>query len=615
METASQQRNHWWLEDKETVHGRVFSVFKHLDETQAHHREANLHHLRLYSNRMASGLSGRDYSITGPGDKLKLNIIRSVVDSAVAQIATNRPRPMYLTEKGNHTLRTRAKNLGKFIMGQFYAIDQYSLSLDVFLDGGIFGTGYEKIYEIGGRICAERVFTNEIVTDDNEAKYGDPRQMFQYKQINREVLALAYPKHKEEIASADLIREDQSYHESINDPVSVVEAWHLPSAPGAKDGRHVISISNKTLLDEQWKRDRFPFAVWRWAKAPLGYLGTGIAEELTSIQIELNYLLGKVQEIANSITSSLWVRKGENIGRISNKNNSVNTYTNTLPQMLTLGVIPPELLQQIQYLEQKAYQLIGVSQLSATSQKPAGLNSGEALKTYNDIGSQRFMHVGQRWEHFHVRQVAELILDCARDIEERGDGDLEVLAQGDRDVERIKFADVSIERDKYVTKAWPVSLFPDTPAGKLDTIEKLSQISPEVQEYIMPLLDFPDFESVRDRINAPYELVTKHIELILEHGKPQTPLPFMNLAMAQQQGTLALLQAVTDDAPEDRTELMRQYLDKVDAMLNPPAPATPPQAPAPGALPPPMPAPPQALPPGPGLVPPPMAGGAPPTMQ
>ena len=593
------------------MHERVFSVFQHLDELQGHHRTANLHHLRLYSNRLASGLGGRDYAMTNAGDgKLRLNIVRSVIDAAVAQIATNRPRPMYLTEKGNHSMRTRAKRLGKFVMGQFYAIDQYDISLDVFRDGGIFGTGYEKIYEDGGKICAEHVFTNEIVTDDNEAKYGNPRQMFQYKQVNREVLAQSDigKKHKLEIADAGLIREDQHYSESINDPVSVIEAWHLQSSASAKDGRHVICTSNSTLIDEPWERDRFPFAVWRWSKAPLGYLGTGIAEELTSIQVEINYLLGKVQEIANSITSSLWVRKGENIGRISNKNNSINTYTNTLPQMLTLGVIPPELLQQIQYLEQKAYQLIGVSQMAATSQKPAGLNSGEALKTYNDIGSQRFMHVGQRWEHFFVRQVAELILDCARDIEARGDGDFEVLAQGDRDVERIKFSDVSIERDKYVTKVWPVSLFPDTPAGKLDTIEKLSQISPEVQQYIMPLLDFPDFESVRDRINAPYELVTKHIELVLEHGKPQTPHPFMNLQMAQQQGTLALLQAETDDAPEERLELMRQYLDKVDAMLNPPAD---PMAPA---LPPPIPAAPQALPPGPGLAPDPMAGAIPPPM-
>jgi hypothetical protein len=589
------------------VHERVFAVFQHLDEFQQHHRLANLHHLRQYSNRMAVGLGGYDYALQDFGEKLRLNIIKSVIDAATAQIATNRPRPMYLTERGNYSQRTRAKRLGKFIMGQFYAIDQYDISLDVFRDACIFGTGFEKVYEVGGRIHAERIFPNEVVVDDTEAKYGEPRTLFQYKQVNREVLAQSElgKKFRDEISSADLIREDQHYSETIADPVSVVEAWHLPSAPGAKDGRHVIAISNATLLDEKWSRG-FPFAVFRWAKAPLGYLGIGIGEELTSMQVEINFLLQKVQAIANNMTNSLWVRKGENIGRISNKMGSVNTYTNTVPELRTLAVIPPELLQQIQYIEQKAYQITGVSQLSATSQKPAGLNSGEALKTYNDIGSQRFQHVGQRWEHFHVRQVAELILDCARDIEERGDGDLEVLAQGDKDVEAIKFSDVSIEKDKYVTKSWPVSLFPDTPAGKLDTIEKLAQVSPEIQRYLIPLLDFPDFESVKSRINAPYELVEKQIELMLEHGRPQTPVPFMDFDLARHQATLSLLEAQKDNVPDERAELVRQYLDKIDNMQAAATPPAPPPAPPAG---------PPGLPPGPGQVPDPMAGGLPPPMQ
>ncbi len=617
METASQQRNHWWAKEvsSEDVHERVFSVFQRLDDSQQHHRAANLHHLRLYSNRLASGLGGRDYAlIQEGGEKLRLNIVRSVIDAAVAQIATNRPRPMYLTEKGDFSLRTRAKRLGKFVMGQFYAVDQYDLSLDLFRDACIFGTGFEKIYEVGGRIFAERVFPDEILVDDNESKYGNPRQIFQYKQVNREVLARSEigKKHRDAIASADLIREGQHYTESISDPLSVIESWHLPSSPDADDGRHTIAVSNATLLDERWERGRFPLAAFSWSKAPLGFLGVGIAEELAPLQVEINFLLQKIQTIANAITNSLWVQKGSNVGRISNKNNSVNTYTgNTPPVALTLGVVPPELFQQVQYLEQKAYQIVGVSQLSATSQKPAGLNSGEALKTYNDIGSQRFQHVGQRWEHFHVRQVAELMLDCAREIEERGDGDLEVLAQGDKDVEAIKFSDVSIERDKYVTKSWPVSLFPDTPAGKLDTIEKLAKVSPDIQRYLMPLMDFPDFDAVRSRINAAYDLTEKQIELMLE-GRPQTPLPFGDFEEARRQVTMALLEAEKDNAPEERCELLRQWLGKMDAMqaeaTPPPMPPAPPPGPPPG-MPPPL-----GVPPGPGPAPDPMAGVIPPIM-
>jgi hypothetical protein len=599
------RKDHWW-EEKEDVHRRVFDVFEHLDEFQAHHRAANLHHLRQYSNRMAAGLFGGDYAIQGSGERLQLNIIKSVVDAAVAQIATNRPRPMYLTEKGNYSQRTKAKRLGKFVMGQFYALDQYDISLDVFRDAAIFGTGPEKIYDVGGRICADKVFPNDLVVDDRESRDGQPRQMFQYAQVNRDVLAksslVTTKDQRQAVETAGLIREEQHYSESVSDPVSVIEAYHLPSAPGADDGRRVIAIDNCTLDDIPWKRG-FPYAVFRWSKAPLGFYGIGIAEELTPIQVEINWLLAKIQMIANAAGNSVWIRKGENIGRISNKINSLNTYTNSPPVALNLAVIPPELLQQVQYLERKAYEIIGISQLSAASLKPAGLNSGEALKTYNDIGSQRFQHVGQRWEHFHVRQVSELILDCARDIEERGDGDIEVMAQGDKDVESIKFSEVSIEKDKYITKSWPVSLFPDTPAGKLDTIEKLAQVSPDVQRYLIPLLDFPDFDSVRSRINAPYELVEKQIEAMLEHGRPQTPLvAYMNIEEARRQGTLAILDAERDGAPEERIELLRQWVNQIDNAQELSTPVPQPAAPAA----------PQAGPPGPGLAPDPMAGVIPP---
>lgn len=550
-----------------------------------------------------------------------MNIVRSVVDAAVAQIATNRPRPMYLTERGNSELRTRAKRLSKFIVGQFYAIDQYDISLDVFRDACIFGTGYEKIYEHGGKICAERVFPDEIVVDDNEAKYGDKavRQLFQHKEVAREVLLEAWRSQADEIGTCRLIRNEGSYGAMGDgaDLVSVVEAWHLPSTADSKDGRHVIAVSTATLLDEPWEAETFPLAVFRWNKGPMGFYGQGIAEELTPIQVEINFLLDKIQKITNALTNSIWIKKGEEIARLTNKNNSVNYFKNQPPVALTLGGVPPELLAQVQYLERKAYELEGISQLAAQSQKPAGLDSGEALKTYNDIGSQRFQHVGQRWEHFHVRQVAERILDCARAIEERGDGDLRVLAQGDRDVEELRFSDVAIDKDKYVTKGWPVSLFPDTPAGKLDTIEKLAKVSPDVQKYLLPLLDFPDFDSVRARINAPYDIVEKQIDLMLEHGKPQVPLPMMNLDMAREQGTLAMLEAQKDNAPEERIELLREWLEKVDDMQKPP-----PAPPALGAPPPgapgPIPAEPAAappmMPPGPAMPGPMAAGPMPPPM-
>lgn len=592
----------WWKEDKDQVHAAVWATVHHLDQEQEHRRQQNLHHLRLYSNRLVTSMYGDEYAMADDGARLKLNVIRACIDAAVAQIATNRPRPMYVTEGGSRPQKERAKNLGKFVMGQFYAMDQYDMSLEVFRDAGIFGTGFEKVYEEDGKIKGERVFPDEVLVDDLEARDCDPRQLFQHKIVTKEVLREAWPKCSDDIEAAGTARNDDVARQSIADRCSVIEAWHLPSGDGAEDGRHVIVIQGKTLVDEPWEYERFPFAVFRWSKSPLGFYGTGIAEELNPIQTEINYLLWKIQESMNLAATQIWSQKGSVVGKLSNKNMAHREYAGQRPPVaVNVEPLSHQYYSWVLQLWGKAFEQVGISQLNASSQLPKGLDggSGEALKTYNDIGSRRFQHVGQRWETFHVRGVAELILQCARAIESRDDGDLRVLVQGNKDLEELSFGDVSIDKDKYVTKVFPTSLLPDTPTGKIDTAEKLAKVFPGIQRYMLDILDVPDLESIRDLLNAPIKIVDLQLDQMLEKANPQTPFPSMDLAKARERGTLRLLQAEADNYEEDRLELVRQWLVMIDSLVRisqqgeqqaPPQGA---QPPGPMAAPPPQ----QALPP------------------
>ena len=594
---------HWWL-NRSDVFRSIFEIVDHLDENQVYQREANLHHLRLYSNRMAQGLNSRAYALNSVGDRLRLNVIRSVIDAAVAHIATNRPRPQYLTINGDFTLRQRAQSLNKFINGQFYATDQYAMSLDIFRDAAIFGTGVEKVYEIDGKIHAERVFPNEIIVDDQEALMGDPRSIYQHKEMVREVAASIWPEHKEEIQNADLIRNDDFVsHQGVSDLISCVEAWHLPSKPGAKDGRHVICISNQTLVDEAWDRDNFPFAIFRWQKAPLGFWGSGIAEELSTIQVEINYIAKKIQDHFTASAGQMWMKKGSGIanGSVTNKVWAMNTYRESPPTLITPQPVNPMFLQYLDTLYSRAFQQVGLSEMAATSIKPAGLNSGQALRTYNDIGSKRFMHVGQNWERFHLA-IAEQMNETARKITKDGGGGIKVLSAGDKAVEEISFKDVSIDKDKYTMQCAPVSYLEGTPAGKIAALRELAQVSPEFASMSIHLLDIPDLDNIRSLINAPLDITDKYIERILKDGDFKAPDPMMNLDIARQRGTLALLRAEVDNTPTDRVELLRRWIVQVDelqAMAEAPPPMMEQEnlggAPMEGPM---EPAPPGAIPPG-----------------
>lgn len=578
---SNRQVGTWWEDDKNDAHRNVFATVEFLDEEQSYRRDQNLHHLRLYSNRVASSLTGRDYTQSTGGNRLKINVVRSVIDAAVAQIATNRPRPTYTTEGATRTIKKRSKNLAKFVNGQFYALQQYDMSLRLFLDAAIFGTAFEHVFEKDGKIKAERVFPDEMLVDDNEARDGDPRQLFRHKTVTKGVAKALYPRLSLEIDEATVIRDAANFENTITDKISIVEAWHLPSGPHKDDGRHVIAISTATCIDEPYTSERFPFSVWRYSESPLGFFGVGLSEILASIQVEINAILMDIQERRHLQMSGLWVKKGSGITRLDNRRNAVREYKDTPPVYVETPSIDPVQVQMLQQLTAQAFQEAGISEMFGAQQKPAGLDSGEALKTYNDIGNKRQLHMGQRWETFHVRDVAELILDTARQIEARGGGDLKVLTQDNKEVEEITFSEVSVDKDKYITKVFPTSLLPDTPAGKLDTIEKLGQAIPGMQEQLLDLLDVPDLDDMRSLLNAHIRLVDHMIEEMLEKGNAQVPLPFMDLQTAQKRGILSLLRAEVEGYEEERIELLRVWLDQVHAMMTPPPAPAPPEAGAP----------------------------------
>lgn len=599
----------WWLSPSDTVAEDLFSMFRMIDENQSYRRLHNERMMQLYSRRHAAALFGGDRNIPAGPHRLRINLTKNIVDAALAELAGQRSRPMYLTQKGNRKQRRKAEGLAKFIAGQYYALDHYHKATSMFIHAATMGTGFLKFSQDGTRIFEEHVHTNEVVVDDYESRYGDPKTLYQHKFVPRAVL-LNHPlwkKLKAEVSVASQVRDDESSSGDMVERVSVVEAWRLPSYPGAKDGRHVIAIDQGAAVDEKWTFDNFPFASFRLSQAPEGFWGIGFAEELDPLQEELDLTLQRIQECANNSSMQLWVHKADakNVGRISNQVGAQNFFAKQPPVALNVGGIPPELLQHVQYIEQKAYNQSGISQLAATSQKPAGLNSGEAIKTYNDTGAKRFQHVAKWWERLHSRECPERILDCAEAIE-AGDGSLKVLVAGDKDVEELTFKDISIERDKYVCKAWPVSLFPDTPSGKLDTAEQLAKVSPYFQKHLVSLLDLPDLDRVRSKELASDELIEQQIDLILDEGIVMDPVPqAMDLKTALNEGSRALAAAYRDKVEPERIELLIGWIGKVDKALadasqgaQPAAPPMPPGGPAPGQ-PPGPPAPGPALPPGP----------------
>ena len=559
---------YWWNE-KTNPHDLVFEVVEHLTDNQGYHSTNNINHARLYGNVSYRDLGGGNMAQsakTSAKNRVTLNIIQSMCDTVTARVAKAKPMATYLTTGGNWEMQRKAKRLTKFTAGQFYGSKIYEVAPRVFLDACVFGSGVMKVFEYDGEITCERVFPDEIVVDDLEARYGNPRQMFQRKIVDKEVLSSLFPEFADQIKEASPIEDNDSIYKA-SEQVECIEAWHLPSAKGAKDGRHVIAIENATLMDDSWERDGFPFAFIHWTNRLLGFWGQGLAEQLTGIQVEINRLLRNIQQQMHLATPKVFVESGSKISKahINNEIWGVIEYAGTPPQFFVPKTVSGEFFSHLDRLFNRAYEIAGVSQLAAGAKKPAGLESGVALREFQDIESERFLMVAKAYEQLFLDAAAQMV-DIAREVSARGES-FEVISHGDDDIEKIKWSDINLKRDEYVMKVYPTSLLPTTPAAKLQKVIEMLQAGMLSQQEARALLDYPDLAAVNDMATASQEIFSMMIERILEKGIYQPPEPYMNLAMGIQMMQSAYLRAKINSVPEDRLELFRRFIEDSIGML------------------------------------------------
>lgn len=572
----------WYEAEKSSLFQDVTSYVKHLDKAQSYRSSDNLRAAKLYGNFDILGLDAYSYtrveSSANITHKVTMNVIQSLIDTVVSKITKNKPRPTFLTSAGNWTLQTKAKKLTKFVDGTFASTDFYSKAQLAFLDACIFGTGAIKIFQKDGNIACERVFIEEIKIDDVEAYYSKPRQMHQVKHIHRDVLEKMFPEHKVKINMANDSLDEFSTaaaDKNTGHMIKVTESWKLPSAKDAKDGKHSITISNETLLSEEYTKDYFPFIFFRWGQKPVGFFGQGLSDQLQGIQLEINKILRTIQVSMHLVSiPKLMVEASSKVvsAHLNNKIGGIIKYAGTPPQYSALGGIPPELFTHLDRLYNRAYEISGISQLSAQSLKPSGLDSGKALREYNDIETERFLSVGREYEKSFM-DAAKIMIDMARDIYTKNT-EYKVNVKGRKFIETIKWKDVDMKEDQYMMDVFPTSALSNTPSGRLQDIQELMTAGFIGKEDGMKLLDFPDLEGSLNMLNADSNNLEKIIEQMIEDGKYYPPEPYQNLENAIRKVQQAYLMFKMQNAPEDRLELLRRYMEDAQGLMMKAAAAT-----------------------------------------
>jgi hypothetical protein len=541
---------------------------------------------KLYGNQPLYNFAGSNLGkIMGstqnlPVDRPTMNVVQSCIDTLVSRISQAKPRPLFLTDNGNYKQRKLAKQMNDFINGEMYQTKAYELGELMLRDGAVFGTGCLKIYETDDhKIALERKLLTEIFVDPNDAYYGKPTQMFELKLVDRSILQELFPKYKSDIALAEQAFPENSAdgNRSISDQIIIVEAWHLPSSKTSNDGRHVIICSAGKILDEEYNKDYFPFVFFHYSPRPLGFWGQGLAEQLMGTQSQINEMLITISRSINLVgVPRVFVESGSKVGKATLNNNigAIVPYSGTKPIYEVAPCIPQEMYAQLERLIQFAYQQSGISALAATAQKPAGLNSGEAIRSYDDLQSDRFATLQKRYVNVY-EELAYKFCDMAKDIAER-EGSYQTIYPNKDGTREINLPEVKKLNDPFVIQCYDTSSLPKEPAGRLQKVTEMMQAGLVDPEEGRRLLDFPDIEQVDKLANASEERILKILDEIVEDGKYTPPDPFMDLLLAEKLVGQYYNLYVAANLEESKAQKLRDFFTQIQTLKQAAMPPPPP---------------------------------------
>jgi hypothetical protein len=491
----------------------------------------------------------------------RLNVIKSAIDTVASKLAQARVRPFFDAVKGDYQTIKAARSAQIFF--------------DQFFDS-------QKIYERAPETArSSMLFDGGHFWIDEENMSIAPLAHWELYINPYEVNAVGFRN-----ATIGMVRR-QNY------PISAVKMQFPDNAVLAKysnvardavcefvifydlaDGKKWYICNKDIIFCKAIDYKRLPVTnVW-WSKPVLGWSTTCLADDLYTIQVTIDEIqLRMDQAVKQSPFNTVFVPVGSDVKgtMLSNEAGQIVTYNESgggTPVVATPAPISDMYRQLLDSYIAKAYELAGVSQLSAQSKKPTGTTSGIALQTLEDVESERFEVIVQDYIHQFV-ELAELCVEVFPK-------DADVLPET-MESARVKWGDIKGQKDLFRVQFSAGSALSKDPATKIQQIQQLQQLGINLQPILPQLLEIPDLETAYSATTASYDYVQSVIQRAAETGNIEY-LPIVNLEMLFSETVRWMLRLSADEANKKYIINLNKLLErcqKEQAELQNPAPVPP----------------------------------------
>lgn len=524
------------------------------------------------------------------------NVVAQNVDTVKATIAETEVSPRVETDDADWSQQRRATHLEWYAEGLMKMYDVHPRARRAFVESAKKGNGHAKVSATRqGELKVEHILPDDVIANDIECRFDqEPRQLHHRQtSVYREALKVEWPEFSEEIDRAGQLRGAAAvarrvqYSSSRPYETVVIESWFLPMGKrGTKTyrpGRHVIAIDGCDLLDEAWHEDFFPIAKIEWEHRSGSYYGIGGAERIVGHQSTLNKLNWQIDRQHDQLAvPTTYVRPAD--ANLATKSTSrlgtIAVYVADKPETIIPPAVSGETYSYRERTLEGSFATFGQSRMATQSTKPAGIDSGAALRELKDQTAGRYATQEKEFESFILRVVWLMLWQCKK----LGAQAPVILSPSRFGSKKIQWSEVDMGDLKIQLAA--ASTMSRTPAGRLQTVLEWAQAGIIAQDEARRLLQHPDLQRSLSLYTAALDKVEFDLERMAE-GDDVYPDPFTNLQMAAWRGHMQYeLWAVTPNVPEAVLERVRTYVSVAIYLMNQGAQAQNANQPgAPGAMP------------------------------
>lgn len=421
-----------------------------------------------------------------------LNVIKSCIDTLSSKIAQSKVRPFFNCVNGSFKDIQTVKSAQQFFDQYYDAEDVNKKVSEAFRDACIFENGYVFIDVDSKKI--DKALPWQVYERPSELSYGKvTRTYYERKDYPVTLLpAKVYNAIKDKIGLAEYVTYGLYF-----DTVNKVKVYYVPEYD--------------YVLEESFEAERTPFIRIYYNCPVSGNTSNSVVDMLYTIQLEINTLMNKIKDASQlNIAMTYLIPKGSGLktGQLNNRIGNIIEYeptsnmTGSPVTVSTPSFIDPQYMALLNELIAKAYELVGISALSAQSKKPTGLNSGIALSTMEDVESERF--------ETQLNQVIKSYVDIARTCLEVFPKDEDILPEVTTRM-TIKWGDIVEESKKMQIQFSSADALSKDPSQKLQQLIALAQAGVIPQSRISQFMEIPDLQGgysiANNAINAVMSII------------------------------------------------------------------------------------------------------------